>query len=173
MNTVDGALLRESPEAALLEALSSLPDLQSLWAIHPRLYLQKWCYQRGVPWFIVGEGFRDELWRWPLTKNLPNVLVVRFQPEFPFSMAKTQLKLGPLFHLSQLGQIPTVLDRHALPAFLSAPLNQWLRSLSERFPLLELHSVATGRGNVLGAVTGSRDWLTALEQQTPYAKLCL
>jgi hypothetical protein len=186
---MDGALLFEHPESALHSALATFlatpttasvdvgkpantentgagsattPAHHSIWAVHPKLSLQKWCYQRGIPWFILGEGLHQEIWRWPITSRPPSLLVVRYQPVFPFSLGCLQLKLAPLFELCQRTHCPMILDRQELPYFVSEGLNLWLKRMGETLPYAEVHTLPTGVA-VYGALLGRPTLLNQIE----------
>jgi hypothetical protein len=163
--TVDGALLLDSPDHALIHSLNSLTSIKSIWAVNPRLSLQKWCYRKNIPWFYLVEGLQGELWRWPLSKNIPSVLIVRYRPELPFNMARVQSKLMPLFNLCAGSMIPLIIDRQAMPPFLCRDVDLWFNEMMHQFPLMQIYPLSMG-DTQLGALRGSPNWMRLLEEKT-------
>ena len=164
--TVDGALLYESTDQALLRIVHSLGIVKNLWVLNPRLCLQKWCYHEGIPWFHLVEGLPGEYWRWPSRTILPSLIVIRYRPDFPCAMSKVQTKLEPLLDFCEHETLPMVLDRQSMPPFLCQELDPWLTHMATFFPLMQLYPISAG-GMTYGALRGSSKWMEVLRGSRP------
>lgn len=165
--TLDGALLFDSVDQALLKVLEGCGKVTNLWVLNPRLTLQKWAYHKSIPWFHLVEGLTFHQWRFPSKSILPSLMVVRYRPDFPFSAPRVKLKLQPLLYFCRQGNIPMLLDRQNLPPFLCHELDPWLTASQHQMALMQLYPISTGGEATYGALRGSAQWMEVLRGAKP------